>query len=145
LAYLGIGLVLASLMPFIITPIFGSQFSRAVKPAIILTIAGSFLALGNILNQGLRGIGRPYPGLASQLLGIGVLVVAALILTPTLGIMGMSWAVVLGTCVQLLAMVVTGAIILRLSPVCFWGFHIKEIKGFYKQLNSILPRFVNIR
>ena len=46
----------------------------------VLALAASLLVAANILNQGLRGVGCPHAGLVSQLLGIGVMAIAALYL-----------------------------------------------------------------
>ena len=53
----GVGLVLACLIPFLVVPLFGFEFSRAIRPAVVLTLAASLTASANILNQGLRGAG----------------------------------------------------------------------------------------
>lgn len=88
----GLALVVSCLIPFVVTPFFGSQFSQAVRPAVILALAASLVASSSILNQGLRGAGRPYAGIASQLLGTGVLVLAAAFFLKPFGLMGMAWA-----------------------------------------------------
>ena len=36
----GVGLVLASLIPFLVVPLFGFEFSRAIRPAAVLALAG---------------------------------------------------------------------------------------------------------
>ena len=58
----GVGLVLACLIPFLVVPLFGFEFSRAIRPAVVLALAASLTASANILNQGLRGAGAPSRG-----------------------------------------------------------------------------------
>ena len=74
----GVGLVLSGLIPFLVVPMFGFKFLAAVWPAVVLALAACLTASANILNQGLRGAGRPHAGLVSQLLGAGVMALAAL-------------------------------------------------------------------
>jgi O-antigen/teichoic acid export membrane protein len=138
----GLALLLLCLIPFIVRPFFGSAFSQATRPAIILALAASLTASGNILNQGLRGAGRPYAGLASQLLGTAVLVLAAAFFLKPFGLVGMAWAVTLGGGTQIIVLVACAANWLRISPLSFWPFGPKNIKVFCQQVAMLRPRFL---
>jgi O-antigen/teichoic acid export membrane protein len=137
----GLGLLLACLVPFLIRPLFGSEFSEAVRPAVILTIAAALTTSSSILNQGLRGVGRPYPGLASQLFGTGALAVAGTFLLPRLGLMGMAWAVLLSACCQVLALVIAAATLFRVSLSCFWPFGGKDVRDFCQNVMALRVRY----
>src|SRR5579863_9437222 len=53
----GVGLGLACLIPFLVVPLFGFEYSRAIWPGVVLALAASLMTSTNILNQGLRGAG----------------------------------------------------------------------------------------
>ncbi len=93
----GLGMLLSCLIPFLVGPLFGMEFSEAIRPAMILAIAAALMTSSGILNEGLRGAGRPYAGLASQLLGTAVLALSAALLLRRFGLMGMALAVVLSS------------------------------------------------
>ncbi len=102
----GLGLALALVIPLLVGPLFRMEFSQvARRPAVILSIAAALTTSSGILNEGLRGAGRPYAGLASQLLGTAVLALAATILLKKFGLMGMAWAVVMSSCAQVAVLV----------------------------------------
>jgi O-antigen/teichoic acid export membrane protein len=115
----GLGLLLACVIPFLVKPLFGIAFSQAVRPAVILAIAAALTTSSDILNEGLRGSGRPYAGIASQLLGTAVLALAAALLLGTFGLTGMAWAVLLGACAQVAVLVAAAANWLQIPPSCF--------------------------
>jgi O-antigen/teichoic acid export membrane protein len=137
----GVGLVLAGLIPLLVVPLFGFEFSRAIRPAVVLALAGSLTASANILNQGLRGLGRPHSGLVSQLVGIGVMALAALFLLRRFGLMGMAFAVLMSGCAQLLVLVAAAAKWLRISPLQFWPFGAGNVRLFFQQLSDLRLRY----
>jgi O-antigen/teichoic acid export membrane protein len=137
----GVGLALACAIPFLVVPLFGLEFSRAVWPAVVLALAASLVGSANILNQGLRGAGRPHAGLVSQLLASGVLALAALFFLRRFGLMGMAFAVLLSACAQLLVLVGAAANWLRISPLEFWPFGIGNVRLFFLQLAGLRLRY----
>lgn len=137
----GAGLVLSFLIPFLVVPLFGFEFSRAIWPAVVLAVAASLTASANILNQGLRGAGRPHAGLMSQLLGAGVVAVAGLFFLQRYGLMGVAWAVLLSAGMQVLALVAAAANWLRISPLHFWPFGARNIRLFFQQVAELRLRY----
>jgi O-antigen/teichoic acid export membrane protein len=137
----GFGLLLAAIVPFLIQPLFGAEFSEAARPAVILTFAAALTTSSSILNQGLRGAGRPYPGIASQLLGTGVLALAAVLLLPRFGLRGMAWAVVLSGFCQLLLLVIAAAAMFRVSLSSFWPFGTRDIRVFLQNVMALRIRY----
>ena len=137
----GAGIALACLIPIVVVPFFGIGFSRAIRPAILLALAASLMGSANILNQGLRGAGRPHAGLMSQLAGAGVLAVAALFYFRGFGLMGMAYAVGLSACVQLVVLILAAAEWLETSPFKFWPFGAGNIKLFFRQLADLRLRY----
>jgi O-antigen/teichoic acid export membrane protein len=136
-----LGLVLSCFVPVLIGPFFGKEFAQAVRPAVILTAAAALTTPAGILIQGLRGAGRPYPGLASQLLGTGALALGATLLLPKFGLMGMAWAVMLSACFQIVLLVVAASVLLRVSPFCFWPFGAKDVREFWRSLMAMRLRY----
>jgi O-antigen/teichoic acid export membrane protein len=136
-----VGLVLFCLIPLLVVPLFGFEFSRAVWPAVVLALAASVMAAANILNQGLRGVGRPHAGLMSQLLGIGVMALAALFFLRRFGIMGMAFAVLISAWAQLLVLVAAAAKWLRISPLEFWPFGVGNVRRFFQQMGGLRWRY----
>jgi len=137
----GAALVLAGLIPFLVQPLFGFEFSRAIWPAVVLALAGSLTTSANILNQGLRGAGRPHAGVLSQLAGTAVMGVAAWLLLRRFGLMGMACAVLLGGCTQVLSLVAAAANWLGISPLQFWPFGVKNVGLFLEQAANLRLRY----
>jgi O-antigen/teichoic acid export membrane protein len=137
----GVGLVLSCLIPFLIVPLFGFEFSRAIRPAVVLALAASLAASANILNQGLRGAGRPHAGLVSQLLGTGVMAFAALFFLRRFGLTGMAFAVLMSACAQLLVLVAAAAKWLKISPLQFWPFGAGNVRLFFQQVAGLRLRY----
>jgi O-antigen/teichoic acid export membrane protein len=138
----GAGVVLACLIPFLVVPLFGARFSQAVRPGMLLALAGSVAASANILNQALRGAGRPHAGLVSQLLGAAVLALAALVLFRRLGLVGVAFAVCVGSLAQLLVLIVAAAKWLAVSPLRFWPFGTENIRIFFQQLANLRLKYL---
>jgi O-antigen/teichoic acid export membrane protein len=136
----GMGLLLACLIPFLVQPLFGSEFSRASRPAMILAIAAALTSSSGILNEGLRGAGRPYAGLAGQLLATAVMALSAMLLLQRFGLIGMAWSVLLGSCMQVAVLVFAAASWLRVSPLRFWPFGANNLKVFCQQLAALRLR-----
>jgi O-antigen/teichoic acid export membrane protein len=128
----GVGLALACAIPFLVAPLFGSAFARAVWPAVVLALAASLGASTNILNQGLRGAGRPHAGLAIQLFGAAILALAALFYLRRFGLIGIAIAVLLSACVQLLALTAAAARWLRVPLLQFWPFDAKNVRALFR-------------
>lgn len=137
----GVGLAVSCMIPFLVVPLFGLRFARAIRPAVVLGLAASVLVSANILNQGLRGAGRPHAGLASQLLGTGVMALAALFFLRPFGLMGMAFAVAMSACAQLLTLIAAAAKWLRISPRQFWPFGLGNVRLFFHQVAGLRLRY----
>jgi O-antigen/teichoic acid export membrane protein len=137
----GAGLLLSLLIPFLVVPLFGFEFSRAIWPGVVLAVAASLMASANILNQGLRGAGRPHAGLVSQSLGTCIVAVAGLFFLRRSGLMGMAWAVLLSAGMQVLALVAAAANWLRISPLHFWPFGARNIRLFFQRVAALRLRY----
>ncbi len=139
LLYVGAGSGVALLAPLCVVPLFGHSFAPAVAPAAILALATSFNALGDVLNEGLRGRGTISPGIAGQLAGAGVVACAAWVWVPLYGIKGLAWAAVCGSLVQLLVLMTAVMVFLPLKPANLWGLRREEVKILTGRLLALLP------
>lgn len=137
----GVGLILSCLIPLLVVPLFGSKFSSAARPAVVLAVAATLTASANILNQGLRGAGRPHAGLWSQLLGAGVMALAAVFLMRQFGLMGISLAVFAGAVAQLIVLVAAASNWLKISPLQFWPFGMGNVRLFFQQVAGLRLRY----
>jgi O-antigen/teichoic acid export membrane protein len=136
----GVGIVLSCLIPFLVGPLFGFAYAKAIRPAILLALAASVMGSANILNQGLRGAGRPQPGLVSQLIGAGVMALSVFFFLRGFGLMGMAFAVGISAIVQLLVLIVAAAEWLKISPFNFWPFGVGNFRLFFQQVAGLRLR-----
>jgi O-antigen/teichoic acid export membrane protein len=128
------------MIPFLVVPLFGVGFAHAIRPAVVLALAASVLASANILNQGLRGAGRPHAGLASQLLGTAVMAFVALFFLRPFGLLGMALAVAISAGVQLFVLIAAAASWLGISPLLFWPFGAANVRIFVEQVAGLRLR-----
>ena len=136
----GAGLALSFLIPFLVAPLFGLGFARAARPAMVLALAASLMASANILNQGLRGAGRPHAGMLSQVIGAAVTAMAALFFLRRYGLVGIALAVGMSACVQLAVLIAAAARWLRISPLQFWPFSAENLRLFFRQASGLRLR-----
>jgi Na+-driven multidrug efflux pump len=140
LASCGAGLALSGLIPFLVVPLFGTQFSGAIWPGVILALAAAIAASNNVLNQGLRGAGRPQAGVLSQLIGIVVVAVTVLFFLRGLGLTGMAFGVLLGAGAQALALVGAAAKWFGVSALEFWPFDASNFRSFFQLVSNLRLR-----
>jgi len=89
-------LALAVLTPFAIVVLFGEGFRASIPAALVLVPAAGVLGLNLVLQEGLRGMGRPYAALQAELAGLVVTVVALAAMLRPMGIIGAAIASLLG-------------------------------------------------
>jgi O-antigen/teichoic acid export membrane protein len=84
------------LTPLAIAILFGERFRTSVPAALVLVPATGVLGLNLVLQEGLRGLGRPYSALQAELAGLVVTAAALAALLRPMGIMGAAFASLLG-------------------------------------------------
>ncbi len=89
-------IVLGAATPFGVTMVFGRVFQLAVIPAMILVIASGVNALNGVLEELLRGYGRPAATLWAETTAVAVGLPALLILLPRAGLTGAGLASLVG-------------------------------------------------
>lgn len=107
-AGIAIAIPLATLTPFAIETLFGSEFRPAVRPAMVLIAGGVLFGLQWVLSRGATARGRPGVLLLSFATTLVVMIALDFILIPGHGVMGAAIASlvgpVLGIMVALLAL-----------------------------------------
>ncbi|HWP37036.1 MAG TPA: oligosaccharide flippase family protein [Gemmatimonadales bacterium] len=96
--------------------IFGEKFQEAVGAASILVIAGGVLGLNHVLEEGLRGLGRPTAVLWAESAGLAITAPFLWLLLPRLGLIGAAFASLLG---YTAVCIVSVAWTIRLTGVSF--------------------------
>jgi O-antigen/teichoic acid export membrane protein len=138
----GVGVALSCLIPILVGPLFGFAYAKAIRPATLLALSAAVMGSANILNQGLRGAGRPQAGFASQLIGAGVMALSMLFFLRGFGLMGMAFAVGISACVQLLVLIIAAAKWLEISPLKFWPFDAVNFRLFFQQVADLRLRYL---
>jgi O-antigen/teichoic acid export membrane protein len=96
LSAVSVGTGVALITPWAIPLLFGDKFAAAVPAGLVLVGAAAISAINLVLEEGLRGLGRPAVALWAELGGLLVTAVALLTLLMPFGIMGAAVASVLG-------------------------------------------------
>jgi antigen flippase len=85
---LGACLSLMAITPVALVTLFGPSFRTAVPAALVLAPAASLLGLNSVLEEGLRGLGHPYPVLHAELAGLATTGLVLVLTLKPMGIMG---------------------------------------------------------
>ncbi|HTC64223.1 MAG TPA: oligosaccharide flippase family protein [Candidatus Saccharimonadales bacterium] len=139
-----VGIALSCLIPILVGPLFGFAYAKSVRPAMLLALSAAVMGSANILNQGLRGAGRPQAGLLSQLIGAGVMALSVVFFLRGFELMGMAFAVGISACVQLLVLIIAAAEWLEISPFQFWPFGAGNFRLFFQQVADLRFRYLRI-
>jgi O-antigen/teichoic acid export membrane protein len=87
---------LALMTPWILPLVFGPEFAPSVPAALTLVLAAAALGFNQVLEEGLRGLGRPTAVLWSEVVGLAISVVLLVLLLRPLGIIGAALASLCG-------------------------------------------------
>jgi O-antigen/teichoic acid export membrane protein len=105
--------VVVVVTPWAVPLLFGSAFAAAIPAALVLVGAAAIAAVNMVLEEGLRGLGRPVAVLWAELAGLAVTVIALLYLLRPFGIMGAALASVMGYTVVLVTLVGASRVLTR--------------------------------
>jgi len=106
LSSVSVAVLVAIVTPWVIPLLFGAAFAGAVRPALVLVVAAAVDAVNMVLEEGLRGLGRPVRVLWAELAGLVVTALSLLLLLGPLGIMGAALASVFGYTAVLITLVI---------------------------------------
>jgi O-antigen/teichoic acid export membrane protein len=84
-----VGIIGANL---VLRVLYGEEFVPATLTFQILLVAAWFLGMGDLIGQGLNGLGRPVQGTVSEIIALIVTLALLLALVPALGIAGAALA-----------------------------------------------------
>jgi O-antigen/teichoic acid export membrane protein len=140
LAVVAVGLLTVAATSFVIRLMFGAQFIGAVVPAWLLTGAAALWGMEQVMEYGLRAVGRTRPGIVSNLAGLVVLAGAGIPACLHYGITGLATSVVAAQALNLAILI--GFCVWRLNmPLrLFNAFHRDSIAQFAGVAASILRR-----
>jgi O-antigen/teichoic acid export membrane protein len=85
-----LSVALVPALPWLVPAVYGRAFAGATPVATVIVFGSMAVGLAQILDQSLRGQGRPYAGLVGRAAAIAVMSVGGLLITPILGLMGMA-------------------------------------------------------
>jgi O-antigen/teichoic acid export membrane protein len=91
-----LSLVFAAVTPIAMLFLFGRRFTAAIPAALILVPAGGVLGVNLVLQEGLRGAGRPFAVLGAEIAGLAVTALALGLMLRPMGIMGAAIASLAG-------------------------------------------------
>jgi len=100
-----LGLLLLVSTPWGMILLFGRKFLPALKATFILIPAAAVAGLNTVLEEGLRGLGHPASVMRGEFAGLLITVVALAIMLRPLGIIGASFASLLGYSTVTLALI----------------------------------------
>lgn len=106
LTALSVAAAVALVTPWAMPLVFGGRFAAAVPAGLVLVFAAAIAAVNSVLEEGLRGLGRPAVALWAELAGLAVTATALLMLLMPFGIVGAAVASVLGYSTVLATLVV---------------------------------------
>lgn len=121
-ALAGMAILTIALASWVIRVLVGPKFLVATTATYFLIGASGFWGLGQTLEQGLRAASHPRLGIVSNLLGLAVLLAAAVPGYLHFGIGGLAAAVFLGQFVNLIALIGFCIFYLHMRPGLFWAF-----------------------
>jgi O-antigen/teichoic acid export membrane protein len=88
--------ILAAATPWGLTLLFGTSFRGAILPALILVPAGGIFALNAVIEDGIRGLGKPAACLYAEAAGVLTTIISLYFLLRPMGITGAAIASLLG-------------------------------------------------
>lgn len=140
LSTLSVAAVVVVVTPWVLPLIFGAAFAAAIPAALIMVGASAIAAVNMVLEEGLRGLGRPVIVLWAELCGLAVTVVALLILLRPLGIVGAALASVCGYSAVLVTLVVASRALTHYAPMALLRPGWAEIEQVRRESRRLLER-----
>jgi O-antigen/teichoic acid export membrane protein len=108
---------------------------------LVLVGAASIASVNMVVEEGLRGLGRPVLVLWAELCGLAVTMVALLFLLRPFGIMGAALASVLGYSAVLITLVVASRTLTHLAPMALLCPGRAEIEQIWRASRGVFEKF----
>jgi len=132
--------VVAVVTPWLVPLLFGAAFAAAIPAALVLVGAAAIGAVNTVLEEGLRGLGRPVLVLRAELCGLAVTVVALLFLLQPYGILGAALASVLGYTAVLVTLVGASRALTQLAPMALLRPRRAEIEHVWRVARRLFAK-----
>jgi O-antigen/teichoic acid export membrane protein len=132
----------AAVTPWVLPFLFGAAFAAAIPAALIMVGASAIAAVNTVLEEGLRGLGRPMAVLWAELCGLAVTAVALLILLRPLGIVGAALASVCGYSTVLVTLVIASRTLTHYAPMALLRPGREEIEQIWRASRRLLEKMV---
>jgi O-antigen/teichoic acid export membrane protein len=142
LSTLSVAAVVVVVTPWVVPLLFGAAFAAAIPAALIMVGASAIAAVNMVLEEGLRGLGRPVIVLWAELCGLAVTVVALLILLRPLGIVGAALASVCGYSAVLVTLVVASRTLTHYAPMALLRPGWAEIEQVRRESRRLVERLL---
>lgn len=142
LSTVSVAAVVFVVTPWVLPMLFGAAFAAAIPAALIMVGASAIASVNMVLEEGLRGLGRPVIVLWAELCGLAVTVVALLILLRPLGIVGAALASVCGYSAVLVTLVVASRTLTHYAPMALLRPGWAEIEQVRRASRRLLERLL---
>ncbi|MBF6571129.1 MAG: oligosaccharide flippase family protein [Candidatus Binataceae bacterium] len=128
--------------PLAIVFFFGAPYRGAIPSALVLAPAAGVLGINFTLQEGLRGLGRPYLVLRAEVIGLAVTAIALAVMLRPMGILGAALASVGGYVTVMVVLLAGARSSIGASPAMLLLPHRDEICAGLRHLRILLRSFV---
>ena len=139
LAVAAVSVPLIVVTPFGIPWIYGEAFANTIPAAVVMILAGAVMCVKIVIDQGLRGLGKPKPILRAEVVGLGVTVVAIPVLSTGFADVGASLATLLGYGAAVICLLRAASRETRLSLVLLAWPTVRDGQSLWSLLRSLGP------
>ncbi len=91
---------LGAALPFLLPLVYGNEFAGAVALALLLLPGATLAGLGGIVDQDLRGQGKPIAGVVARVVGLLIIAYVGWYLGRQMGAIGIAWGFMAGEAVS---------------------------------------------
>ncbi len=130
------------LTPLAVVVLFGESYRAAVPAALVRVPAGSILALNSVFQEGLRGLGYPYPVLRAELAGLAATAVGLALTLRPFGIMGGALSSLAGYSTVSIALLISAHRLIGVSPSALLWPRAAELQVGLRRVESLARALV---
>ena len=96
LSAFSVAIGVAVLTPWALPLLFGERFDASIPAALILVAAAAVSSINTVLEEGVRGLGRPVVAFYAEVVGLAVTIITLALFLPRFGIIGAALASLFG-------------------------------------------------
>jgi O-antigen/teichoic acid export membrane protein len=124
--------------PWAVPALFGVDFSAAIPAALILTVAGAIAGANLVLEEGIRGLGRPLAVMRAELAGLIVTAASLIPLLRSFEIAGAAMATLLGSGAVAVVLVAQARRLTRSSLADLLCPSFKEVQSGWRRMKRLI-------